>query len=172
MADDHNQPPEATPEGISSAESAQEPENEHEPVNLSDSDTTEDDAGKVGYRKPPKSGRFKPGRSGNPRGRKTGARNLRTYLREELARSVRVPVDGGQRNMPKVQLIAKQLVNASIKGNLKSIEFLLKLVDLMAPGESEGEAPRPMSDQERQLLLDFLSSVDTATKTSSKGDVK
>ncbi len=38
----------------------------------------------VGYRKPPKHTRFKPGQSGNPRGRPKGTKNLKTDLIEEL----------------------------------------------------------------------------------------
>ena len=36
---------------------------------------------KVGYRNPPQHTRFKPGQSGNPRGRPRGQRNLTTFSR-------------------------------------------------------------------------------------------
>ena len=38
----------------------------------------------VGYGKPPRSRRFKPGQSGNPKGRPKGAKNRDTILRELL----------------------------------------------------------------------------------------
>ena len=38
----------------------------------------------VGYGKPPEHTRFQPGRSGNPRGRPKGTKNLKTDLVEEL----------------------------------------------------------------------------------------
>lgn len=113
----------------------------------------------VGYGKPPRATRFKPGQSGNPRGRRKGTRNFRTYVREELEQKVTVRTDGHGRRVPKVQLIAMQLVNASVKGDLKSIEFLLKLADLMAPDEPEREVQKPMSEQERQLVFGYLSSI-------------
>ena len=38
----------------------------------------------VGYKKPPKHGRFRKGRSGNAKGRPKGGKNLKTELMEEL----------------------------------------------------------------------------------------
>jgi hypothetical protein len=40
---------------------------------------------KVGYGKPPKATRFKPGKSGNAKGRPQGSRNLASDLAAELA---------------------------------------------------------------------------------------
>jgi Family of unknown function (DUF5681) len=37
---------------------------------------------KVGYRRPPLQSRFKPGQSGNPRGRAKQSRNLRTIVKQ------------------------------------------------------------------------------------------
>ena len=51
----------------------------------------------VGYGKPPKAGRFKPGQSGNPRGRPKGTLNLKTDLQQELAE--RISVREGDRQL-------------------------------------------------------------------------
>ena len=38
----------------------------------------------VGYGRPPVAKQFKPGTSGNPKGRPTGAKNLKTLIREAM----------------------------------------------------------------------------------------
>jgi hypothetical protein len=50
----------------------------------------------VGYGRPPKHTRFKPGQSGNPRGRKKGVQNFKTDLAEELHETL-IITEGGQR---------------------------------------------------------------------------
>ena len=44
------------------------------------------DTNPVGYKQPPKHTQFKPGQSGNPKGRPKGTQNLATDLAEELRR--------------------------------------------------------------------------------------
>ena len=77
----------------------------------------------VGYGKPPKSTRFKPGVSGNPRGRPKGAKNKLPRLNEERLKSIilseayrDITVRDGARNVtiPMAQAIVRALaVNAA-----------------------------------------------------------
>ena len=79
----------------------------------------------VGFGKPPRSTQFKPGQSGNPAGRRRGARNFATAIEEELAARVTVTENGRRRRISKREVIAKHLVNKSATGDLKAILLLL-----------------------------------------------
>ena len=82
----------------------------------------------VGYGKPPRHTRFKPGRSGNPRGRPSGSKNLATVLSEALNEPVIVAEDGRRRKITKRQAIIKQLVNRSAKADLRATKILIDII--------------------------------------------
>src|SRR5208337_568384 len=63
---------------------------------------TEDDE-RVGYGRPPIRTRFRPGQSGNPRGRPRGARNLATEIAAALAEKVAVTENGRRRHITKLR---------------------------------------------------------------------
>ncbi len=83
----------------------------------------------VGYGKPPRSTRFRKGRSGNPRGRPRGSRNLTTLLDEALAEPVIVNENGRRRKASKLQVIVKQLVNKAAQGDHRSIQLLMAFAE-------------------------------------------
>jgi hypothetical protein len=94
----------------------------------------------VGYRKPPGHTRFKKGRSGNPKGRPAGAKNLSTLLSEALNEPVVVTENGGHRKITKRQAIIKQLVNQSATADWRAIKILL---DLLREIEGQTEPASP-----------------------------
>ena len=94
----------------------------------------------VGYRKPPGHTRFTKGRSGNPRGRSPGAKNLKTLLNEALNETVIVTENGGRRKVTKRQAIITQLVNRSATADFRAIKILL---DMLREIESQTEPAPP-----------------------------
>jgi Family of unknown function (DUF5681) len=81
----------------------------------------------VGYSKPPRHTRFEKGRSGNPKGRPSGAKNLSTLFIEALNETVIVAENGGRRKISKRQAIVKQIVNKAAKGDWRCTKLLLEL---------------------------------------------
>jgi hypothetical protein len=88
----------------------------------------------VGYGTPPRHTRFTKGRSGNPRGRPPGAKNLKTLLSEALNEPVIVTENGGHRKITKREAIITQLVNRSATADLRAIKILLDIL-----GDIEGQ---------------------------------
>jgi hypothetical protein len=83
----------------------------------------------VGDRRPPKHRQFKPGQSGNPKGRPKGSVNLRTRITQQLRQPVTVTRNGRPVKMRKVDLIALQIVDSAAKGNLKAVQLAVRLDD-------------------------------------------
>jgi hypothetical protein len=94
----------------------------------------------VGYGKPPRDTRFPKGQSGNPRGRPSGAKNLKTLLSEALNEPVIVTENGGRRKVTKRQAIITQLVNRSATADFRAIKILL---DMLREIENQTEPAAP-----------------------------
>ena len=81
----------------------------------------------IGYGKPPASRRFKPGVSGNPRGR---PRREPTELADIINDTVNGPIDyrerGRAKNAPAISLTLKLLVERAVGGDLDAAELILK----------------------------------------------
>lgn len=96
----------------------------------------------VGYGKPPKHTRFKEGRSGNPRGRAKGVKDLKTDLEEELREVVRVRESGKPKTISKQRAILKSLTTKAIGGDARAANVILTMVDRLlhdVPEQSDGE---------------------------------
>jgi Family of unknown function (DUF5681) len=71
----------------------------------------------VGKGRPPLSTRWKPGQSGNPKGRPKGAKNMMTYFRQELNRKIAIKEGGRVHKVTSREAIAKTTVNLALKGD-------------------------------------------------------
>jgi hypothetical protein len=97
----------------------------------------------VGYDKPPRHKGFQKGRSGNPKGRPKGSKNLATLLGEALDEKVMLTEDGRRRRVTKRELVIKQLVNKSASADLRAIKQLTDIVQGVKGRAGAGPAPAP-----------------------------
>jgi len=82
----------------------------------------------VGYGHPPKHTRFKPGRSGNPRGRPKGTMNVATILARTLRQRVVINENGKRTTVSKLEAAITQVTNKAASGDLKALHVLAGLV--------------------------------------------
>lgn len=87
--------------------------------------SAEDDDDEVGYCKPPKHSRFKPGQSGNTRGRPRKNRSIEAMIKRELDQTVVLKEGGREIRLSKREALIKQLVNRAISGDQKPMQLVL-----------------------------------------------
>lgn len=101
----------------------------------------------VGYGKPPKHTRFKPGQSGNPSGRPKGTRNFKTDVHEALQTPVKVSKNGRVNKMTTQRASLETLRVKALKGDQRALEQLLRLGERYDEPKLAVDAPIEASDQ-------------------------
>ncbi len=110
-----------------------------------------DDDYEVGYGKPPKHTQYKPGQSGNPRGRPKKSKNVDALLEKELDEFVTLQEGGQTKRMTKREAIIKQVVNSAIKGNTKPLQMMLAHLEKT----QEAEPFVPSAEDDAEILRAF-----------------
>src|SRR6201981_3137788 len=82
----------------------------------------------VGYGKPPLHTQFQKGKSGNPKGRPRGKKNMSTLLSTALNASIVVVTNGRRKKITKREAIVTQLVNKSAAADLKATQMVLTML--------------------------------------------
>ena len=90
----------------------------------------------TGYGKPPQHSRFKPGQSGNPRGRPKGSRNSVNVLRDELAELITITENGKQKRITKLEGIVKAAALKGLKGDPRPMIQAFELIHKISEKES------------------------------------
>lgn len=96
----------------------------------------------VGYGRPPKHGQFKPGQSGNPRGRPKPQPTVEQTIKEVLLSKRKVLVNGRPQTKTTLELVLMQLVDAALKKDTRATRLLMDLQKFAAartPDEPAGE---------------------------------
>jgi Family of unknown function (DUF5681) len=103
----------------------------------------DDENDAVGYGRPPLHSRFKPGQSGNRKGRPKESVSFASELAEELAEVIADPHGGGL--CTKRRAIAKGLIAKAITGDAKAAIAVISLSAKLP--ESAAEDPRAAHDE-------------------------
>jgi hypothetical protein len=110
----------------------------------------------VGYGKPPTHSRFRKGQSGNPRGWTREARDVKSFLAQELDRKQRVTVDGKVRWLTNRQISVVAQIAKARKGDPKAFRAIMEF-DAALQLETEAQVKRQdLSADERATLTGHL----------------
>ena len=83
---------------------------------------------RVGFAKPPPAGQFKPGQSGNRRGRSKGCGDWGKMVEDELNILVEVSEGGRRRKLSKAQISIRQFANKAAAGDPKAFQAIVHLL--------------------------------------------
>lgn len=122
---------------------------------MQDDDDNNDDE-KVGYRRPPKHSRFKPGQSGNPRGRQKRGTTIVEAVSDELRATITVRENGRQFRITKAETVAKSLVMKAAKGDTKAFALIMQLVPAQFRQGAGSEKETEITDAEKAVLERYL----------------
>jgi hypothetical protein len=144
-------------------------------VRLDPPPSTDEPSYEVGYRKPPAASRFKPGQSGNSRGRPKGARNKRPALNEERLKAIvideayrTIKVSEGRRQItiPMAQAVIRALAVNAARGQLRSQQIFTRL---LSDVESANKA---LSDEWLETAIEYKVSWERELERRAKLGIK
>lgn len=111
----------------------------------------------VGYGKPPPETQFKPGQSGNPKGRPKGSRNLKTDLQDELNERIIIKENKIPIKLSKQRVIVKSLVTSALNGDHKAMAKALDLMLRLSGMDNEEErSAEEVSVEDEAVIARYL----------------
>jgi hypothetical protein len=124
----------------------------------------------VGYGQPPLHSRFEKGRSGNPRGRPKGSRNLKSIILKRLFSLVDVRENGKSRRIPLLEAIFVKSSNDALQGRLKAFIDIFKLLQgaNLFPLEELEDRPTPKDFLNSSVTVRIVRPDTARGETSSK----
>ncbi len=108
---------------------------------------------------PPKEFQFKPGRSGNPRGRPKRAKNLKTVVRDVMGQKIALRTQGRRTTVSAAEAaLNKALATALASGKVRDVIALFQLAERhgLAADDAGPAGLAPLKPEDEADLTDFL----------------
>lgn len=112
----------------------------------------------VGRGRPPQNSRYKPGQSGNPKGRKKKSRNLRTIVKQVLEEDIKIQVGGRVKRMPAIEALVRTTLAHALKHEPKAVASLTILMRQGSYGvdHEDGGADLLATPEINAIVEDFV----------------
>ena len=111
----------------------------------------------VGYGRPPLASRFKPGTSGNTKGRPKGSKNLKTLIREAMTASISIQEGAKTKRVSRIEgVVLRQLQKALMGSDQAAMAVVKMALQLRFLEEAESNQTEARLSAEDQRVLDQL----------------
>jgi Family of unknown function (DUF5681) len=119
--------------------------------------TSENSTGdyEVGRGKPPIASRYKPGQSGNPRGRPKGRKNYKTVFKEALNAKITVQEGSKSRRVSKFEATVLRQLQSALKGDHRAAATVFKMTmdfDLLDDAQADAGDGASLSAADEAFL--------------------
>jgi hypothetical protein len=106
----------------------------------------------IGKGRPPKAYRFKPGTSGNPKGRPNGYRNFKKLFENVLNREVEIKWNGGVDTVTLAEAVCMMLAKAAMSGDSRAIESFLVRAEKYSEADKAVEPATELPEDDEAIL--------------------
>ena len=108
---------------------------------------------RVGYKRPPRHSRFRPGRSGNPRGREKSLRNFGTDVKATLAGPLAIKERGKTKRVSSQEGMLLRLREKALNGDARALDQFIRLAQMFNnDGPNEVLGAQDMLAEDREIL--------------------
>jgi Family of unknown function (DUF5681) len=122
---------------------------------------------RVGYKKPPKDGQFRPGQSGNSAGRPKDVRNLATDVRRALKVPVKLKEEGRSRKISTQAGMLMVLREKALKGDARALDRFVELANRFN-NEPTVEVAQTVSADDREILAAYAAEIAASTTSTAQ----
>ena len=108
----------------------------------------------VGYKRPPREYQFKPGQSGNPKGRPKKNKSFAEDIKDEMNELIQIQEQGKLKKITKQTALIKRLITDALSGKASAIKLLFPV--LLSKDFEEKDFEEDLSQEDHAILEDYI----------------
>lgn len=108
----------------------------------------------VGYKRPPREYQFKPGQSGNPKGRPKKNKSFVEDIKDEMNELIQIQEQGKIKKITKQLALVKRLITDALSGKASASKLLFPV--LLSNDFEEKDFEEDLSQEDQAILEDYI----------------